>query len=279
MNRKNPQYVVVTIASLMSTTLLFVGCEQSLSSDDYSLSITEPNLKAEAVVIKEADDYFEDLDIHETDDNGNSENGEADEMTGINTSDTNATANGAANGNDIDPDADNDGKGGIKNPNLDFELNILAYMEDGFENELVKELLKKEIEEFEDEFKRGFLSFPMEIIYYFVDLNGDGTDDLMIMYYAENHFSGHNKKRFEIYLHRNHQYELALSTQFQLWNYESTLVYIDDDEYDIPSGIRLSPNTTNGYHDIMILTDGLVREEFTYVYMDGKYVYYVNNMH
>jgi hypothetical protein len=260
----------------MSITLFFTACEQSLSSDDYSLFITEPNLKAEAVVIKEADDYHEDFDIHETDDNGNGESGEVDEMTGTNTSDTNATVNGVANGNDIDPDADNDGKGGIKNPNLDFELNILAYMKDGFENELVKELLKKEIEESEDKFERGYLLFPMEIIYYFVDLNGDGTDDLIMMYYAGNLFSGHNQKCFEIYLYKNHQYTLALSTQFQLWNYESTLVHINDDEYDIPSGIRVSPNTTNGYHDIAILTACLFRKEHTLVYSDGKYV---NIMH
>jgi hypothetical protein len=265
MNKKNPKAIVVTIASLISITLLLTACEQSLSSDDYSLSITEPNLKAEAVVIKEVDDYFEDLYIHETDDNGNSENGEADEMTGINTSDTNAVANG----NDTNHDINNDGKGGIKNPNLDFELNILAHMKDGFENELVKELLKEEIEEYEDLRKDVPILSEMGIIYYFVDLNGDGKEDLIVMYVGSSYFSGWGRYCFNVYINTDSQYELAISTQFRLFNLRYMFNF--PDESDVFGSIHISPNTTNGYHDILITTDDYIVEEHTLVYRDGKY--------
>ncbi|MDR2546679.1 MAG: hypothetical protein LBC96_04100 [Lachnospiraceae bacterium] len=279
MNRK-PKFVVVTIASLISTTLLLTACEQSLSGDDYSLSITEPNLKAEAVVIKEADDYFEGFDVHQDDENETNEDGKAIEIADTNPNDTDTSANGTVDehGTNLQSDttSDNDAhhdaskeKEEIKNIHHNFELNLLAHLKNGYENERIRRLKRYSIEWYEKEYELGNILSPMEIYYYNVDLNGNGADDYIIMTNRTMENSGYFSYDFEIFIYRYSRYIRVFLQRFSMLEYISMPGENPGGSDELNVSIRVLPNVTNGYHDVFfVLLDDLSYKEGSEVYVE-----------
>ncbi len=124
--------------------------------------------------------------------------------------------------------------------------NAMQYVKDGMKNSDITDFYSRDIEEIQ----KVFSNKSIEILYYPVDLNGDGWED-MLVYLKSAYHSGASGDSFRILINEGGPYrELKQYYTVKLYNHngqstETGCMYILDSE-------------TNGYRDIEITTlDGV----------------------
>lgn len=145
------------------------------------------------------------------------------------------------------------------NSDLDNNVNILEYLQDGMENPAIVDYYQEEI----NDVMTISVSKQIAIRYYETDLNDDGMKDLIVLILSPFH-SGSHGDTFDILFNNKNNY-----TENEV-GYIFRLISSSINDY-LPFGqVYVLNSKTNGYHDLEIFTD---ETHFFLKYQNGAYQY------
>lgn len=145
------------------------------------------------------------------------------------------------------------------NSDLDNNVNILEYLQDGMENPAIVNYYQEEI----NDVMTISVSKQIAIRYYETDLNDDGMKDLIVLILSPFH-SGSHGDTFDILFNNKNNY-----TENEV-GYIFRLISSSTNDY-LPFGqVYVLNSKTNGYHDLEIFTD---ERHFFLKYQKGAYQY------
>lgn len=99
--------------------------------------------------------------------------------------------------------------------------NICIEPKDACDNPLLKEILKEDLEDYQQMYKKGITSVPLYIDYFSFDFNDDGLEDYLVCYHAP-YYSGTGGNSVDIYIQKSDgSLSRVFSITMRLYDYVS----------------------------------------------------------